>query len=320
MEKIDVICIGAALVDMIAKVERFPLDDDEVFVSDLKILSGGAAANTAAACSILGLNVAFIGKLGTDDEFGRKIIKDFEKVSVKTDYIKYSDQHSTGSAYVALNKQNKTRRIFAHSGAANYLSQTDIKEEELITTKLIYLSSLKNLVPFIEAGKIGKQYRIPVVLNPGMLIIEQKLDKIKDLLQYIDILILSKHEYATLFNLKNKKFSEKTYIEISEELKQLGIKVIIITLGKKGALLIYEDDSHISPTIKIEKIVDTTGAGDAFSAGFMYEYLLLKDLTFDNLIKCVKIGNFVAGKCIQKLGARYGIPSREELEQFQKKF
>jgi len=320
MKKIDVISIGAALVDMIAKVERFPLDDDEVFVSDLKMLSGGAAANTAAACSILGLNTAFIGKLGQHDEFGTKIIKDFERVSVKTDYIKYSDQYNTGSAYVALNKQNKSRRIFAHSGAANYLSKTDIKEEELTTAKLIYLSSLKNLSPFIEAGKIGQKNGIPVILNPGMLIIEQKFDKIKDLLQYIDILILSRREYATLLNLKNNEFSEQIYIDKSEELKKLGIRIVIITLGKKGALLIYEDQSIITPPIEIDKIADTTGAGDAFSAGFMYGYLLMKDLTFKNLIKCVKIGNFVAGNCIQRLGARNGIPSQKEVEEFQKKF
>jgi ribokinase len=319
MKRIDVICIGAALVDMIAEVERFPLDDDEVFVSDLQMLSGGAAANTAAACSILGLNTAFIGKLGQDDEFGRKIIKDFKKVSVKTEYIKYSDQYTTGSAYVALNKQNKNRRIFAHSGAANYLSKTDIKEEELITSKLIYLSSLKNLDPFIEAGKIGQKNGIPVVLNPGMLIIEQKFDKIKELLQYIDILILSRREYATLLSLNNE-VSEQFFIDKSEQLKKLGIKIIIITLGKKGALLIYENHSLISPPIKIDRVADTTGAGDAFSAGFMYGYSLMKNLTFKNLIKCVKIGNFVAGNCIQKLGARYGIPSQEEVKEFQKKF
>ena len=61
---LDVICLGAALVDMVAQVKRHPIEDDEVFVSDLKLLSGGAAANTAYACAKLGLKTAFIGKLG----------------------------------------------------------------------------------------------------------------------------------------------------------------------------------------------------------------------------------------------------------------
>jgi len=85
--ELDVICIGAALVDMVAQVERHPQDDDEVFVSNLKLISGGAAANTAYVCAKLGLNTAFIGKLGIDDEFGRIIIKDFEDVALDISFF-----------------------------------------------------------------------------------------------------------------------------------------------------------------------------------------------------------------------------------------
>ena len=74
-QKYDVICIGAALVDMVANVKRHPLEDDEVFVSELNLFSGGAAANTAFACSLLGLKSAFLGKLGKNDTFGVKIIQ-----------------------------------------------------------------------------------------------------------------------------------------------------------------------------------------------------------------------------------------------------
>jgi len=90
-ELFDVICIGAALVDMVAQVERHPLDDDEVFVSDLKLLSGGAAANTAYTCAKIGLSSAFLGKLGKNDVFGAKIIEDFTQVNVNTTLIKYSE-------------------------------------------------------------------------------------------------------------------------------------------------------------------------------------------------------------------------------------
>ena len=86
----DVICIGAALVDMVAQVERHPVEDDEVFVSELKLFSGGAAANTAYACAKLKLKTAFIGKLGRDDTFGTKIINDFTEAAVNTELVKYS--------------------------------------------------------------------------------------------------------------------------------------------------------------------------------------------------------------------------------------
>ena len=312
-EILDVICIGAALVDMVAKVERHPVEDDEVFVSDLKLLSGGAAANTAYACAKLGLKTAFIGKLGPNDEFGGKIIEDFKEVSLNTSLIKYSDIHGTGSAYVALNSKGD-RRIYAHSGAANYLSKEDIVSDEISRTKLVFLSSLKNIDPFVKAAEIAKEKGITVVLNPGMLIIDQGLEKIKKLLGNIDILILSKREYATLLTLKNSELDEKLLLKSSTTLLSLGIKVLVITMGEKGAFLVNGDDSVMIPPNIVREVIDTTGAGDAFSAGFIYKFVHQQNHNFEDFKENVKYGNLIAGRCIQKLGARHGIPTEEDLK------
>ena len=303
----DVICIGAALVDMVARVNRHPIEDDEVFVSDLNLMSGGAAANTAYACATLGLNTAFIGKIGLNDTFGAKIISDFNNVKVATKLMKYSKEYGTGSAYVALNKEGD-RRIYAHSGAANYLSKEDIIKEELIPTKVLFLSSLKNLESFIEAAKIGKSHDIPVILNPGMLIIDQGIDNIKVLLEEVDILILSQREFTTLMNIKDTEINiEANQIKLNE-LFNFGIKIIIITMGKKGAALCTQIQSEIIPAINVDEVIDTTGAGDAFSAGFIYGFAQNKSYQFEDVKNNVKCGNIIAGNCIQKLGARNGIP------------
>lgn len=309
----DVICIGAALIDMVARVERHPKEDDEVFVSDLKILSGGAAANTAYACAKLGLRSAFLGKIGDNDIFGRKIIQDFKEVNVNTSLLKFTKKYGTGSAYVALN-QAADRRIYAHSGAANYLTKEDINDEELSSTKAIFLSSLKNLEPFIKAANIGKKNDIPVVLNPGMLIIDQGLDIIIHLLEKVDILILSQNEFQSLFNLKSIILKKELIQQEIKSLFALKIKVIIITLGKRGALIYTENESELISQIAIEQVVDTTGAGDAFSAGFIYGFVQTLSFKFNELKEHVKLGNYVAGKCIQKLGARNGIPSGKLLK------
>jgi len=315
IEIFDVICIGAALVDMVAQVVRHPTEDDEVFVSNLTLLSGGAAANTAYACAKIGLSTAFIGKIGNHDTFGNKIINDFKDVNVATKFIKYSEHHGTGSAYIALNEKGD-RRIYAHSGAANYLSKEDLLENDLINTKIIFLSSLKNLEPFIEAAIIGRINKVPVILNPGMLIIDQGLKNIKKLLEHIDILILSQNEYATLFNIEECDLNEDIIQEKSITLFNLGIQVIITTLGKKGALLLTSNRIELLPPLKLGSLIDTTGAGDAFSAGFIYGLVRNINLKFEQLKNNVKIGNFVAGNCIQELGARNGIPSREDLKSF----
>ncbi|MHA1491641.1 MAG: carbohydrate kinase family protein [Promethearchaeota archaeon] len=310
---LDVICIGAALIDMVAQVERHPLEDDEVFVSDLKLLSGGAAANTAHACAKIGLKTAFIGKLGFEDVFGNKIISDFKKVSLNTSFIKYSKKYGTGSAYVALNKKGG-RRIYAHSGAANHLTKNDIKEEELIKSKVIFLSSLKNIEPFIEAATISRNNNIPVILNPGMLIIDQGFEKIKPLLEKLDIIILSKREFISLLYLQEIKLNEKLVETNAGELLNLGIKIVVITTGSKGAFLFDGKKAELIPPREIEHVIDTTGAGDAFSAGFMYGFIQNLSYKFEDLRNSVKIGNFVAGKCIQELGARNGIPNGEDLK------
>ena len=312
-KKYDVICTGAALVDMVAKVERHPLDDDEVFVSDLTLLSGGAAANTAYACGKLGLVSAFLGKLGENDVFGSKIIEDFNEVNVNTALLKYSKQYGTGSAYVALNKEGD-RRIYAHSGAADYLSKEDVIEQELLATKVIFLSSLKNLEPFIEAANIGRKNNITVILNPGMLIIDQGLVNLKELLGKIDIFILSQREFYTLLNIQ-EKIKDKTIVENANTLLELGIKVLIVTMGERGAFLLTDQESELIPSANVSQVIDTTGAGDAFSAGFIYGFVKNLSYAFEDLKQNVKIGNFVAGKCIQELGARTGIPTSDEVKQ-----
>ncbi len=298
---------------MVARVERHPLEDDEVFVSDLKLLSGGAAANSAYICAKLGLKTAFIGKLGSDDEFCNKIINDFKKVSLDISLIKYSKEHGTGSAYIALNKEGD-RRIYAHSGAANLLSKDDIRAEEILKTKVIFLSSLKNLEPFIEAVEIATNNKITTILNPGMLIVDQGLSEIKKLLEKLDILILSWREFTSLLKIQESNLNEKFIKKKAQTLLKLGIKLLIITMGKKGAFLVSSENSELIPSSRIDEVVDTTGAGDAFSAGFIYGFVQNLSYEFADLIKNVKIGNFIAGRCIQKLGARNGTPNVEELK------
>jgi ribokinase len=170
------------------------------------------------------------------------------------------------------------------------------------------LSSLKNLESFIEAAKIGKSHDIPVILNPGMLIIDQGIDNIKVLLEEVDILILSQREFTTLMNIKDTELNiEANQIKLNE-LFNFGIKIIIITMGKKGAALCTQIQSEIIPAINVDEVIDTTGAGDAFSAGFIYGFAQNKSYQFEDVKNNVKCGNIIAGNCIQKLGARNGIP------------
>ncbi|GAH38536.1 unnamed protein product, partial [marine sediment metagenome] len=107
----------------------------------------------------------------------------------------------------------------------------------------------------------------------------------------------------------------KTIVENANTLLELGIKVLIVTLGERGAFLLTDQESELIPSANVSQVIDTTGAGDAFSAGFIYGFVKNLSYAFEDLKQNVKIGNFVAGKCIQELGARNGIPTSDEVKQ-----
>ena len=108
--------------------------------------------------------------------------------------------------------------------------------------------------------------------------------------------------------------SEFSKGDANQILFKLGIEVIVITMGKKGAWLINSEKSELIKPIKVDKVIDTTGAGDAFSTGFIYGFIKNLSFKFEDLKFNVKIGNFIAGKCIQELGARNGIPTTDEID------
>ncbi|UCD02600.1 MAG: hypothetical protein JSV23_10410 [Promethearchaeota archaeon] len=132
-------------------------------------------------------------------------------------------------------------------------------------------------------------------------------------MSYTDILIISKREFQSLFNLGVNNLTEQIFKDKAGNLFKLGINIIIITMRKEGVIILNTDFSELIKPIEMAEVVDTTVAGDAFSAGFFYGFIRNTSYEFENLKHNLKIGNFVVGKCIQKLGARNGIPNIDKL-------
>ena len=298
--KIDVTAIGAALVDLVAVVERFPKIDDEVYVPKLEIKSGGSAANFAVACSKLGLESAFIGKLGRDT-FGEKLIQDFKKENVNVDGVVFTEEIGTGVCYAAVSGAD--RKLYAFSGAANVLEPKDINHEILASSRIVHLASLKNIAPLEKAAEIVKDLPTQVSLNPGALIADQGLKKIEYLISLTDIYISPQDELIKIMGLSSLKDSLKALFDI-------GPKIAAITLGKKGSIISDKKNEFKIPPFNV-KPLDTTGAGDAFSAGFITGIL-----NNQNLKVCGKMGNATAAIKIQRIGAREGLPTKESLNKF----
>jgi len=300
MKKIDVISIGAVLLDTMATVERFPGIDDEVFVPELVMSGGGSAANVAISCSRLGMKTGFIGKIGKDSN-GEFLKGEFRADNIDLDGLVIDEKLNTGMCYIPIHGGD--RMIFAHSGAANDLNPEDIKKDYILSSKLILLANLKNLKPLKQATKYAKSGDTLVAFNPGALIADQGFDECKELLTSTDIFISSETEL-------NKIMGEQSTDTSLNKLFDMGASVAAITRGSKGALLVDKNNKIELPIYKVD-VVDTTGAGDSFSAGFVTGYLENKDLE-----TCGKMGNANAAILIGKVGARNELAARKKLNKF----
>ncbi|NVM53709.1 MAG: carbohydrate kinase family protein [Candidatus Helarchaeota archaeon] len=298
----DVLAIGAALVDMVALIDKFPGIDEEVFVPKLELMGGGSAANFAIACARLSLKTGFIGKLGRD-AFGNKLLEDFKQENIETEGVIISDDIPTGVCYAAVDKEGN-RILYAFSGAANILQPEELDEDYLKSFRIMHLASLKNIDPFIKAAELVQWAKTRVCLNPGALIVDQGLERVEPLLKLTDIFIGSQGEVKRLFQTT----------DLSKGLRALlkHVEIVVVTQGGEGSLVVTEEGEIKIPAEQV-KVVDTTGAGDAFSAGFIYGLLRYN---FDpiKLEICGKIGNKAAAHCIQQVGARQGLMTKKELK------
>jgi sugar/nucleoside kinase (ribokinase family) len=304
-ESYDVITIGAVLVDMIALVEKFPGIDGESFVHDFKMLPGGAAANVAVICSRLGLKAAFSGKIG-NDQFGSFLKEDLVKEKVMiSETLVISDKISTGSCYVCVDSAGD-RLLLAYSGAADTLAIDDLPLEVLSEAKWVNLSDLRN-VSAIEA-LLESDFSINFSMSPGALI-AQNPSRAYRLAQHAKIIVASSDEFMQIFRCTAEEITEIAEGFVNENKK----RVIAVTKGKDGAMLFDTTGSIEIPIFDVE-VVDTTGAGDAFTAGMLYALTKRRKLK-----EAGRIAAACSAICIKEIGARSGPKNKKELMNFLRK-
>jgi len=312
MNKIEIIGIGALNVDHVYKVENI-LDDGESVVEEAGCFPGGSAANTIYGLAKLGISDAFIGAVGDDDE-GRLVIDDFEKVGVNTSQIVLKQGVKTG-ATLCLSTPPGKRSIYVIPGANNLLSENDLDLDYMNRIKLLHLSSFVNDRQFqlsLELmGKLAPSVRL--IFSPGELYVTRGLEALAPILARTDILFVNRNEVERL--------TGEDFKNGAEACQKQGCQIVVVTLGKvKGlagdstssaACYITDDSSEflVESVVQKETIaVDTTGAGDAFAAGFLYGLLNNKDLE-----ECGRLGDITAQFKIAKIGARQGLPTPTQL-------
>ena len=310
----NILGIGNAIIDVLAKV------DDEFLIkrnlikgsmklinetefADLKknikiekIVAGGSVANTMSGIAYLKGSPSFIGKINSDN-FGEIYKKSLEDINVNFPYLQKNENLSTGASIILITPDSE-RTMCTYLGISSHLSDSDINENNIIKNELIFLEGylwdkgisekmFKHVINIAKKNKV----KIAMSLSDIFCVTRHKEDFYNLLKTDLDILIGNENEINELTNKQN-------LLDSINLLKEFN-KLIIVTRSESGSLAVKDNEVIDCDSIKVNKILDLTGAGDLFAAGFLKEYLEKSEIK-----KCLMTGSLLASKIIQKIGAR----------------
>jgi fructokinase len=306
--------IGNAIVDVLAKIDdeflkknnlikgsmklinKSEFEDLKKNIKIEKIMAGGSVANTMSGIAFLKGNPSFIGKINSDD-FGEVYKRSLEDINVKFPYIKKNEELPTGASIILITPDSE-RTMCTYLGISSHLSEGDINEKNITEHELIFLEgylwdkgiSEKMFKHIINVAKKNR-VKIAMSLSDIFCVTRHKQDFYNLLKNDLDILIGNENEINELTNKRN-------LLDSMNQLKEFN-KLIVITRSENGSVAIKNNEIINCDSIKVDKILDLTGAGDLFAAGFLKEYLEKSDIK-----KCLTIGSIAASKIIQQIGAR----------------
>jgi len=305
-----VLGIGNAIVDVICKVEDDFISKNNLtkgtmklvgetefkkLLANLKIeetIAGGSVANSVVGLSQLGNPVSFIGKVN-NDELGNKYEKSLTNEKVKYHYLKKEESIPTGTCLILITPDSE-RTMCTFLGIAGKINENDIDENAVKESELIFLEGYlwdegDPKKAFDKAINISKKKSMSL---SDKFCVDRHKENFFDLVKNkLDITFANEQEILSLINAKN-------FDEVIAFGRQIG-KLLVITRGEKGSISIQKNEVVECASKKNLKIVDLTGAGDLFAAGFLHGYI--NNLS---LQESLKKGTEMSSKIIQKIGAR----------------
>ena len=305
-----VLGIGNAIVDVICKVEENFLSENNLTKSTMKLvdeaefkkllsnlnieetIAGGSVANSIVGLSQLGNAVSFIGKVN-NDELGNKYEKSLTNEKVKYCYQKKQETIPTGTCLILITPDSE-RTMCTFLGIAGKISDKDIDENAVKNSELIFLEGYlwdegEPKTAFNKAINISKKTAMSL---SDQFCVERHKKSFFDLVNNkLDITFANEQEILSLIDAKN-------FDEVISFGKQLG-KLLVVTRGEKGSIAIKKNEVVECNSKKDLKIVDLTGAGDLFAAGFLHSHV--NNLSIK---KSLEKGTEMSSKIIQKIGAR----------------
>ncbi len=310
----DLVGIGNALVDVVAQADDAFLDGNELAKGGMMLVdadqssalydrmppgiesSGGSCANTMAGFAALGGTGAYIGKV-RDDQFGAVFRHDMRALGCAFDTAAAADGPATGRCLVLVTPDAQ-RTMCTFLGAACLLTPDDLDKDVIRNGRVTYMEGYLFDQPpaqaaFIEAAETAHAAgrEVSITLSDGFCV-DRHRHAFRDLVEHhVDVLFANEVEICSLYQVDG----------FDDALQQVRghCKVACLTRSEKGAVLVSGDEVHVIDAAPVSKVLDTTGAGDQYAAGFLYGYTRGKDLQ-----TCGKIGALTAAEVIQHYGAR----------------
>jgi len=312
MAVLDIVGFGAMNIDHLYKVDEI-VADGEQSVNGFESLPGGSAANTIYGLAKLGVKAGFVGAIGIDDD-GEELIEDFKTVAVDTSQIRIKQEVKTGST-ICLSDRLGGRTIYVSPGANNLFGPEDIDLAYLNQAQMVHLSSFADDRQFNLQVSVTEKLStsVTVSLAPGMLYVTRGLKALVPLLERAHIVFMNREEIERL--------TGDGFKSGAREIVKSGCRIVVVTLGKgmdkgkAGMVTAYIYDGKQEQEVESEKVtsklpLESTGAGDAFAAGFIFGFLRGKKLE-----ECGLLGDIMASFAIKEVGARKGLPSLVQLSQ-----
>jgi len=297
----DLVTIGHILIDVRIFIDEFPKPDEEAKTDNLSLGGGGSAANVAVGSSRLGVKSGFIGAIGFD-AFGRVLLEELEHDGVDVTHVKVYTTNNSGLTLIAVNKKGQVM-MFGYTGASDKLFPSDLNKDYISSVEHVHITGL-SFDTALGAAKMASEAKVIVSFDPGRLMSRLGLKRVSPLLKYVNQILLNHEEAGVLTG-------ETKLEDAAEILLKTGPKIVIIKKGAEGVFTMTPDSKFSVPVYPV-KVVDTTGAGDAFSAGFITAQLEGKCLE-----DSVEFANATANLKITKVGAR-ALPTRKAVERFLK--
>jgi fructokinase len=306
--------IGNAIVDVFVKVNDNYLSRNNLTKGSMKLIekgefenlkstikiekieAGGSVANTMAGIAYLDGNSSFIGKINFDN-FGKIYKKSLEKINVNFCYFEKKENLPTGASIIFITPDTE-RTMCTYLGISSQLSKEDIDENHIKNCEIIFLEGYlwdkgisEDMFKYVIKLAKKNNIKIAMSLSDIFCVNRHRNDFVRLLKNDLNILIGNENEI-------NELMQQNNLIDSIKEIKKFN-KLIVITRSADGSLAILNNEIINCKSIKVQKVLDLTGAGDLFASGFFKEYL-----NRSSIKKCLQTGSQLAAKIIQKIGAR----------------